>query len=332
MITNNRPLVEATMSERRTPARSLLLRTGRVARESILPVALLVLIVVGASLFPSFRTVENLLNIVLFSSVLLIVAIGQTFVVIGRAADLAVGSLVGLGGAVFGTLVLADVPWILAGALTLMFGGILGFLQSALIRIVGISFIIVTLGTFTIFRSQAQVVLSGQSVTVPVPELVALVNGRIGFLPNLVLFAVLLYVVAEIVLRLTTYGRSLYAIGANPDAAVLAGLPYVRISIISFVISAVCASLAGILVVGQLGSAQPMAGGGMELAALSAVLLGGTRFSGGFGSVTRTVVGVLFLGVVNSLLTSAGVSSFWQGTAAGVVLIVAVALDRTRKD
>ncbi len=159
-----------------------------------------------------------------------------------------------------------------------------------------------------------------------------LANGRWLGVPALVWVAGLLYVATVLLLRCTGFGRSLYAVGSNPVAARLAGLPVDRVVIIAFALCAVLASFAGLLIVGQLGSAQPTAGAGLEMSSLAAVLLGGTRFSGGNGNVTRTLFGVLFLGILNNILFIAGVSSFWQGTASGVVLIAAVAIDRSRKE
>ncbi|KRC62801.1 hypothetical protein ASE14_03010 [Agromyces sp. Root81] len=302
------------------------------ATDLVLPIALVVLIVVGLTLFPSFRSVGNFVNILTFSSILLIVAIGETFVVIGRGADLSVGSMVGFSGAILAILVIDGWPPVLAAATALMFGVGIGIAQGLLIAKLRISFLIVTLGTFAILRSQVQVLLQGQSKTVSVPFLETLATGRVGPIPIIVIVAVLAYLLATWVLRGTGFGRALYAVGSSPEAARLAGIPAAKVTIIAFAISALAASFAGLLTVGSLGSAQTTAGTGMEMTALSAVLLGGTRFSGGYGSATRTLFGVLFLGVLNSILYAAGVSSFWQGTASGLVLIAAVALDRTRKD
>lgn len=297
------------------------------------PVALLILVVVGLIAYPTFRTTDSLLNILTFSSILFIVAVGETVVVIGRGVDLSVGSTVGLSGALFATLVAGGWSAPLAALAALALGFVIGTcVHGILITKIGISFLIVTLGTFSLFRSQAQVILDGQSVLVDVPVLTALANDRVFGVPYLVLLAAVVYVLAVLLLRCTGYGRALYAVGSNPDGARLIGLPVDMVLILAYGICGLLAAAAGLLAVGQLGSAQPTGGVGLELAALAAVLLGGTRFSGGFGNVTRTLFGVLFLAVVNNLLYVAGVSSFWQGTASGVVLVAAVALDRTRRD
>lgn len=315
------------------PTRSDFVRFTRAhATDLVLPLALAAMIVFGMVMFSSFRAVNNLVDILAFSSVLLIAAIGETFVVIGRGADLSVGSMIGLSGAILAVLVLDGWPPVLAAITALVVGVAIGVTHGLLITKLRISFMIVTLGSFGILRSQVQVVLGGQSKTVSVPFLEELASGRVEPIPNLVIVAVIVYLIATFVLRGTGFGRALYAVGSSPEAARLAGIPVARVTITAFAISAGAGAFAGLLTLGTLGSAQMTAGTGMEMSALSAVLLGGTRFSGGFGSATRTLFGVLFLGVLNSLLYAAGVSSFWQGTASGLVLIAAVALDRTRKD
>jgi ribose/xylose/arabinose/galactoside ABC-type transport system permease subunit len=325
-----------TTPDTRTPARPSVASVSRFTRshatDLVLPLALAIIIIFGLVLFPSFRSVSTFVNILTFSAVLLIVAVGQTFVVISRGADLSVGSMVGLSGAILAVLVITGLDPLVAALAALAIGVAIGITQGLLIAKLRISFLIVTLGSFAILRSQVQVILGGQSKTLSVPFLDELANGRVGPIPNLVIVAVIVYAAATFVLRCTGFGRALYAVGSSPEAAKIAGIRASRVTVAAFAISAGTAAFAGLLTLGTLGSAQSTAGSGMEMVALSAVLLGGTRFSGGFGSATRTVFGVLFLGVLNSLLFAAGVSSFWQGTASGLVLIAAVALDRTRKD
>jgi ribose transport system permease protein len=327
-------VLESPPTERADATRPRGARRARpVIGQAAFPIALALLIVFGLAFYPTFRTTDNFLNVLSFSSVLFIVALGQTLVVLGRGVDLSVGSMVGLSGAVFAVLLLDGWPWLLAAFAVVVLGLAFGlFVHGLLITKLRISFLIVTLGTFSILRSLSQVVLEGQSTTVDAPALDTLANARLAGIPNLVLLAAALYGLAVLLLRTTSYGRSLYAVGSNPESARLAGIPVDRVIIVAYGICGLFAALAGLLTVGQIGSAQPTAGAGVELASIAAVLLGGTRFSGGFGSVTRTLFGVLFLGVLNNLLFIGGVSSFWQGTASGLVLIAAVAADRSRRD
>jgi ribose transport system permease protein len=298
------------------------------------PLALLTMIVIGSIAYPQFRTSANIRNVLTFASIPLIVALGQTVVVLARGADLSVGSMIALSGAVLGVLfVNKHMSLALTFAICIALGiGLGAVANGVIVTKLRVSFIIVTLGTFSIFRSLADVVLNGTSISVYNPTLDWMANGQIGSIPVLIVTAALFYLVMLFVLRGTTYGRAVYAVGANPEAARLSGIPVNRVVIAGYAICGGLAAFAGILTVGQLGSAQPTAGVSAELNSLAAVLLGGTRFSGGHGGVTGTVMGVLFLGTLTNLLLIAGVNSFWQGTASGLVLITAVALDRTRRD
>jgi ribose transport system permease protein len=301
--------------------------------EMAIPLALAILIVFGCIAFKEFRTGDNLRNVLAFAAVPFIVAIGQTVVVLARGVDLSVGSMMALSGAIFATLMVDGRPFVLSLLITLVGCTIIGLaVNGLLITKLGVSFLIVTLGTFSIFRSIATVSLDGVGVTVDAPVLDALANDRIGPVPVPVVIAAVLYAVMVFVLRGTTYGRMVYAVGASPQAARLAGMPVNRVITIGYGVAALFAAIAGLLTVGQLGSAQPTAGVGAELNSLAAVLLGGTLFSGGYGGITRTLTGVLFLAVLLNLLLIAGINSFWQGAASGLVLIAAVAIDRSRRD
>jgi ribose transport system permease protein len=311
-------------------SRALRIRGDLLQRGALFGAFALLLLVCSVT-FPAFASLDNFRNILTFSAILFIIALGQTLVVLGRGVDLSVGSMVGLAGAVFARLVVSGFQIPLAIALTLLLAILLGgVVNGMLITKARISFFIVTLGTFSLFRSQAQVQLGGESLTVRSPFLSELANGRLGPIPNVVLFATVLFLVVLFVQQGTVYGRSLYATGANPLAARLIGIRTDRVRIISYAICALLAAVAGLLTVGQIGSAQPSAGTGLDLSALAAVLLGGTRFSGGHGGVGPTLLGVLFIATLNNALAIAGVDSFWQGTAAGIVLIAAVAIDRSR--
>jgi ribose transport system permease protein len=301
--------------------------------ELAIPLALAILIVFGCIAFEEFRTGDNLRNVLAFTSVPFIVAIGQTVVVLARGVDLSVGSMMALSGAIFATLMVGGTPFALSLLITLVGCTVIGLaVNGLLITKLGVSFLIVTLGTFSIFRSIATVSLDGVGVTVDAPVLDALANDRIGPVPVPVVIAAVLYAVMVFVLRGTTYGRMVYAVGASPQAARLAGMPVNRVITIGYGVAALFAAIAGLLTLGQLGSAQPTAGVGAELNSLAAVLLGGTLFSGGYGGITRTLTGVLFLAVLLNLLLIAGINSFWQGAASGLVLIAAVAIDRSRRD
>jgi ribose transport system permease protein len=298
----------------------------------IFPAALIAMIAIGVLINENFRTADNFRNIMAFASIGFIVALGETFVVIARAIDLSVGSMVALSGAIFAKLYVDGVPLWACIAATVGIGAALGVVAHGIvITKIKVSFLIVTLGTFAIFRSQSDVLLGGQSIFVDNSTLDWLANGRVGEFPVIVLQAFALYLVMLFLQRATTYGRYVYAVGANPGAARVAGIPVDAVLIVTFGLCSALAAWAGIMTTAQLGSAQPTAGIGLELVAIGAVLVGGTSFAGGQGGVTGTLVGALFLAILANLLLLEGVNSFWQGTAAGLVLICAVALDRSRR-
>ncbi len=316
------------------PIPSKVMHRMTVISSNAFPAAFVALVIIASIAYPHFRTLDNLRNILVFASIPLIVALGQTIVIIGRGIDLSVGSMMALSGAVFSVLFMNQgVPMGLAFLICVVLGAAVGgSFNGFIITKLRVYMLIVTLGSFAIFRSQANVVLHGVTITIYSDTLEWLVHGEIGPLPVVLSLAAVLCAIVWVVLRATTFGRMLYAVGSNPTAARLAGIPVDRVLIIAYGLCAALAAIAGVLAVGQLGSAQPTIGVGTELLSISAVILGGTRLSGGWGGAGGTLIGVLFLGTLTNVLVLTGASSYWQGTMSGLVLVVAVALDRTRRD
>jgi ribose transport system permease protein len=282
---------------------------------------------------PLFLTPLNLMAILEANSVLLIVAVGLTLVLLAGGFDLSVGAMLALSGILVGQFVHSGVGYFTAALLVVALAAIIGFLLNGLlIGRLGLSFFVVTLGTMSLFRGSGQVVTEGVSTNMyDVPAARTIGSGEILGLPWLVVVAGAVLLLALLVTRYTGYGRMLYAVGGNAEAARLAGIPVWQVKASSYAICAGCAALAGVLEASRLGTAAPSAGTGMELTAASAVLLGGTSFAGGSGSVAGTLLGTLFLGVISNGLTISQVSSFWQGVVTGLVLLAAVLLDRLRQ-
>ncbi|MCW2619729.1 MAG: hypothetical protein JWR28_2878, partial [Modestobacter sp.] len=164
------------------------------------------------------------------------------------------------------------------------------------------------------------------------PALDWLANSSTLGIRNPVILAAIVFAVLWVVLNRTVFGRNVYAVGSNREAARLAGVRVDRVTMTSYAICAVCAGIAGLLLLGSLGAADPSAGLGNEFFALTAVLLGGTRFSGGQGSLAGTLLGLLFLVVLSNILLLGGMPQFWIGAVQGVVLLAAVGIDRARRD
>jgi ribose transport system permease protein len=281
-----------------------------------------------------FLTWDNLMNIGKSNSVVFVLAIGATFVVISGGIDLSIASAATAAGMILGLTMDAGWSMVAVLAVTLLFGLCLGVLNGVLITRLKISFLVVTLGTLSIYLSFALVVNGGQTISVfgkpGFSVLSDFVNNEIGPFPVLLVFDLALLLVAGGVLRYSGFGRSLFAVGSNPEAARLNGINVGRILLITCALSGLTAGLASVVQVGRLTGASAQADPTLLLTVIAAVLIGGTTYTGEEGGVLGTLIGVLFLGVVQNGLTLADVPSFWQGTVSGVLLIVAVALGALR--
>jgi ribose transport system permease protein len=293
-------------------------------------VALVVLCVYLSITQDVFLTWGNLTNIAKSNSVVFLLAIGATFVVISGGIDLSVASAATAAGMILGLTMDAGWSIVLALAATVLFGGFLGLINGVLITQLRISFLVVTLGTLSIYQSFALIVSEGQTITVfgkpGFSVLSDFVNNEIGPFPVLLIFDLVVLLIAGGVLRYTGFGRALFAVGSNPEAARLNGIDVARIVLLTYGIAGLAAGVASVVQVGRLTGAGAQADPTLLLTVVAAVLIGGTAFTGGEGGVFGTLIGVLFLGVLQNGLTLSNVSSFWHGTVSGVVLIAAVGL------
>ncbi|WP_207770966.1 ABC transporter permease [Kumtagia ephedrae] len=322
------------MTERSRPAAPIFQQILQNRYAGALFSLLLVSAIVAATQ-PVFLTWPNLMNIVKSNSVVFVLAIGATFVVIAGAIDLAVASATAACAMVLGLLLVAGMPAYVAIPAALLFGGFLGAINGTLISYFKISFFVVTLGSLSMFQSFALIVNDGGSISVfsspGFAPISAFVNGNIGAVPIILVFDLALLLIAGGVLRYTAFGRALYAIGANTEAARLNGIDVKRIMLLVFVIAGLMAGLGSVVQVGRLTSASAEIDPTLLLTVLAAVLIGGTAYTGGEGGVFGTMIGVLFLGVIQNGLTLSGVSSFWQGMVSGLILILAVWLGGLRQ-
>lgn len=281
----------------------------------------------------TFATSDNIVNLLETNASLLIVAVGLTFVMLARGFDLSLGGMLALTGVLVAQFVGSGfgIGIAITLALVLALAGGLG-LNGLLIAGVRLPFLVVTLGTASLFRGVALVLTDG--TTKPLfdqPFLVSLGTERVLGMPWSVIIAFGVLVVAMLVLRYTGYGRMVYAVGGNEEAARIAGIPVAAVRFSVYGIAAALAGLAGILEAARLTSAAPTAATGIELTAAAAVLLGGTRFTGGRGAMLGTLLGVLFLGVLANGITLAEIEAYWQSIVAGIVVIAALLLDRVAR-
>ena len=277
----------------------------------------------------TFLTAANISAILTASSILWVASIGLTFVMLAGGFDLSIGSMLALCGIGLGWFVnQASMPIGLAILATVAMGLVLGGLvNGVLIGRFGLSFLVVTLGSLILFRGLTNYWSQSKTEQVISPFLDNLAFGSTLGIPNPVWVMVITYGVMLYVQKFTFFGRDVYAVGGNVDAARLSGIRTSRTIVIVYALSGGFAALAAVLQDARIGAASPQVGENLVFSAAAAVLLGGTSFSGGVGGVTGTAVGVLFLGVLQNGLSVAGIESYWQQIITGIILIGAIALD-----
>lgn len=297
-------------------------------------VSVLVVLVVAFALIESrFFSVANFWNILDASSVLLIVSVGLTFTMLVGGFDLSIGGVLALSGVFLWKLLVWGVPLALAIVIVVLAGvGIGAFVTGVPIAILDVSFFVATLGVLVAARGLAFVITGGEVEGLyDQTGLREIGNGRVGDVTYPVIIAVVILALAILVIRFTGYGRMVYAVGGNAEAARLAGINVRLVRLSTYAISAGLSSFAGVLEAGKLAAASPDADQGIEFSAAAAALLGGTSFVGGIGTMVGTFLGVLFLGVLKNGLIITSISVYWQGVITGVVLFASVLIDRFRR-
>lgn len=281
----------------------------------------------------NFLTTTNLINIVRQSSIVGFLALGITFVMITSGIDLSVGSIVGLGGIAAALLAPADGgAWLLPVVVGIAAGILVGLGNSALILGGAILPFLATLAMMTVARSAALIITNGKPVTGLSEQFTWLGGGRLGWLPVPVLLFAAAGVVTHFVLAKTRFGRHVYAVGSNEESARKVGIPVRSVLTRVYVLSGALAAVGGIILTARVNGADPLAGMGYELQAISAVVIGGTSLFGGVGSIKGTVLGVLLVGTVMNGMNLLNVSSYYQQAAQGLILVLAVLLNRWKSD
>jgi ribose/xylose/arabinose/galactoside ABC-type transport system permease subunit len=312
------------------------------------PLFLLLLLIVFTVLEPRFLHPLNQFNILRQVSISGLIAVGMTFVILTAGIDLSVGALVALAGLVgayvakgglddrfaVGASAAAGNPVILAVAAAIAVGIAAGAVQGLAVTKLKVPPFVVTLGGMTAFRGAALLLSGGGPISGFPTDYTWWGQGRIGMVPVPVIIFLFAAVLAHLVLKYTAFGKHVYATGGNARAAALNGVPTQRITILVYVISGFFCGLAAFLLSARLNSAEAVAGLGLELTVIAAVVIGGTSLFGGVGTIFGTVIGALLIGVLTNGLVLLNVSSFVQQIVIGVILVAAVALDQyaaTRK-
>ncbi len=285
----------------------------------------------------AFATSQNLFNVTRNFAFVAIIACGMTAVIVTGGIDLSVGAVLVLSGMVVGMAMNEGTSFWLAAAMAVAAALAVGAFNGFLIAYVGVPPFVVTLGMLSIARSLAMVLSNNRMVYEFGPDqskLLALGGGFLAVgsirIPNPVLFLAGVALVTGFVFRWTQWGRHLFAIGGNEQAATLTGVPVRRVKMGVYMFSALTAAIAGILEVGWLGTITTSLGQGMELTVIAASVIGGANLAGGVGTAVGGVVGAALIELIRNSLTLLGISTFWQGTFVGCFIIVAVLFDRLR--
>ena len=294
-------------------------------------IALIILMAVITIINSNFLTANNLLNLLLQVTSNALIAFGMTFVILTGGIDLSVGSILALSSALTAGLLGSGMPVTLAILISLILGCILGMMNGLLISYGKLAPFIVTLATMTIFRGATLVYTNGNPITKGLSDTFLfqfLGQGYIVGIPFPVIIMFIVFIVLYVLLHKTAFGKSVYAIGGNEKAAYISGVKLNKVKIIIYSISGIMASISGLIITSRLSSAQPTAGASYEMDAIAAVVLGGTSLSGGKGRILGTLIGALIIGVLNNGLNIIGISAFWQQVVKGVVILIAVLIDR----
>jgi ribose/xylose/arabinose/galactoside ABC-type transport system permease subunit len=282
-----------------------------------------------------FRTHQNAINLLRQNAIIGIMACGMTFAIVLGGFDLSVGAVAGASSVVAAKLIVGVGPGrffsgadIAVGVIgCLLTGLVVGLFNGVLIAYVGVNPFVSTLGTMTIVRGLIFVWTNATPVFGVPLGFSEVGRGSTFGVPNPFWIFLGVALVLIVSLSQTKFGHYIYAIGGNASAARQMGIPVRRIRLLVYVITGVCAAVAGLILVGQTSSGQPTGATGYELTAIAAVVVGGASLNGGQGSIANTIVGVFLLGVVSNALNLLGVSPFWQPVATGTILVIAVAID-----
>jgi ribose transport system permease protein len=293
-------------------------------------IGFLLLFIILSVVSPQFMTFGNLRNVALQTSVNMLLAVGMTFVILTSGIDLSVGSTLAMTSSVAAGLMVTHVPIWIAVVVALAIGLLAGLFNGIFVAYAGLAPFIVTLGTMTLFRGITEIYTHGTPIFNLPDSFAWLGTAQLAGIPVPVILTVIVLIVAWVILAKSVPGRRIYAVGGNEQVAYLAGVRVKKYLLLVYMISGFLAAVAGLVLTSRLGSAEPTAGTGYELDAITAVVLGGTSLFGGEGTLVGTIIGAAILGVIDNGLNILNVNSFWQDAVRGAIILVAILLDRKK--
>lgn len=298
--------------------------------ESLLIVALLVVLAGLSILSPYFFSVNNIVNVLRQSSITLIAGVGMTLLLLVGDVDLSIGSLSAFIGVILVKVLNLTNNIFIAFSVALLIGVIAGLINGLIVTKFNINSLIVTLGMMSIYRGISYIMTNAVAVQTSSKFLKVIGTGYLGPIPIPTLIAAIIFIILFFLLKYFSFGRYVYAAGSNPKAAAASGINVRNIRIIAFVICSVTAALSSIILTSRVNSGQPNLALGFEMTVIAATILGGTSLAGGQGSLLGTLIGILLLGFLENGMVLLNVSSFYQDVVRGAVIILAVLLDTRR--
>jgi ribose transport system permease protein len=314
----------------RTARHNIVRTLGRrmlATRETTLAALILVIVLVMSQATPYFLTMANFRAMAIGLTPTAIIAIGMTILLVSGGFDLSVGAVLALSSTAVALMMTGGLPIALSVLCALLIGAAIGLANGLIVTRLGVNPLVATLGTMSVARGAALVLTEGFSVSNLPPAFGYVGSANWLGLPAMVWITLALVVLGDLALRHARYLRQAYYIGGNEKAARLSGIPVDAVRCAAFVLTALLAALAGVLLASRLMSGTPTAGAALELQVLAAAVIGGASLRGGEGTVLGAFLGVIFVALINNAMTMLAVSIYWQMVVTGCVLIVAVALD-----
>ena len=289
---------------------------------------MIVFIIVAECLSRKFLTVNNIMNVLNQTSMNAILALALTTVILTGGIDISVGSTLAFSGAAAAWLLRAGHSTVLAVIVALVIGAAIGSLNGIFISRWNLQPMIVTLATMSIFRGTTYLLTTGSPISVSNPAFKMIGGGKLfGTIQVPIIILLVLAIIMHYILNNTPFGRHIYSIGGNEEAAYLSGVNTKNVKAAAYAISGLLASVVGIIMTSRLSSAQPLAGQSYEMDAIAAAVIGGTSLRGGQGKVVFSIVGALIIGMLNNILTLLDVSTYYQTVIKGIVILIAVMID-----
>lgn len=294
--------------------------------------ALIVLCFFFSVMSERFLTPSNFLTVARQVSLSTIVGVGMTFIMITGNIDLAVGSYMAFSGVFVARIISYGVPWLLAIFVTMIVMGLIGLLVGVIVAKQKLSALIITLAMMLVARGIALSYSNGAPIFIKSESFIALGTGYLGPIPIPVVIMLVVLVVAQFVLKKTKFGRYVYAVGGNEEAAISSGINAAKIKIAVYIIGGMLSGLTGSILAARLFSGNPTAGQGFELDVISAVVIGGTSLFGGAGGMWGTLIGAFTVGIIGNGLTILGISYYFQLIAKGLIIYIAIFIDKKTRE